>query len=78
MLFSSITGIYGTCNDTDISCNVYSYYPYHTGCIINTVNTSRASYLMKECSIEIAQTGETNIRFSVYLQENGNITLDIC
>ena len=77
MLFSSITGIYGICSDTDISCYVYYYYYDHTYCRINTVNTSRASYLIKECSIELAQTGETYIRFSVYLQENGNITLDI-
>ena len=74
MLFSSITGIHGTCNDTDISCNVYSSY---TVCTINTVNASRASYLIKECSIEVAQTGVTDIRFNVYLQENGTITLDI-
>ena len=74
MLISSITGIYGTCNDTDISCTVYYYY---TDCVINTVNTSRASYLIKECSIEIAQTGETYIRFHVHLQKNGIITLDI-
>ena len=70
MLFSSITGIYGTCGDTDISCS-------SSGCSINTVNASRASYLIKECSIELAQTGETYIWFDVYLQENGNITLDI-
>ena len=44
---------------------------------IQLVNTSRASYLIKECSIEQAQTGETYIRFDVYLQENGTITLDI-
>ena len=74
MLFSSITGIYGTCNDTDISCYVY---PSYTTCTINTVNTSRAGFLIKECSIELAQTGETYIRFNVYLQENGTITLDI-
>ena len=74
MLFSSITGIYGTCNDTDISYTVYSGY---TNCTINAVNTSRASYLIKECSIELAQTGETYIHFDVYLQENGTITLDI-
>ena len=74
MLFSSITGIYGTCNDTDISCNVYSDI---TICTINTVNASRASYLIKECSIEIAQTGVTYIHLNVYLQENGTITLDI-
>ena len=74
MLFSSITGIYGICNDTDISCSVYSDY---TECSIDTVNASRASYLIKECSIELAQTGVTNIWFDVYLQENGNITLDI-
>ena len=75
MLFCSITGIYGTCNDTDISCYVYSYY---IRCTINTVsNASRASYLMKECSIEQVQTGETYIWFEVFLQENGNITLDI-
>ena len=73
MLFSSITGIYGTCSGTDISCT----YSYYTDCTINTVNTSRASYLIKECSIELAQTGETDIRFNVHLQENGNITLDI-
>ena len=74
MLFSSITGIYGTCNDTDIYCTVYSDYTF---CSINTVNASRASYLIKECSIELAQTGETNIQFDVDLQENGTITLDI-
>ena len=74
MLFSSITGIYGTCNDTDISCTVSFSSTY---CIFNTVNASRASFLIKECSIEQAQTGETYIWFSVYLQENGNITLDI-
>ena len=74
MLFSSITGIYGTCNDTDISCTVY---PSYTSCTINTANASRASYLIKECSIEIAQTGVSVIQFNVYLQENGNITLDI-
>ena len=75
MLFSSITGIYGICNYTDTSCNVY---PYYTVCIFDTVNASRASFLMKECSIEIAQTnGITDTRFRVYLQENGTITLDI-
>ena len=74
MLFSSITGIYGTCNDTDISCTVY---PYYTDCTINTVNTSRASYLIKECSIEVAQTGITYIHFHLHLQKNGNIPLDI-
>ena len=74
MLFCSITGIYGTCNDTDISCDVFTYL---TDCTINTVNTSRASYLIKECSIEQAQTGVTYIRFNVDLQENGTITLDI-
>ena len=74
MLFSSITGIYGTCTDTDISCTVGSYYTY---CTFDTANASRASYLIKECSIEVAQTGVTAIFFSVYLQENGTITLDI-
>ena len=74
MLFSSITGIYGICSDTDITC--YVFYDY-TRCIFDTVNASRASFLMKECSIEIAQTGITDTRFIVFLQENGTITLDI-
>ena len=74
MLFSSITGIYGTCNDTDISCTMYFYY---TSCTFDTVNASRSSYLIKECSIEIAQTGVTDIQFYVDLQENGTVTLDI-
>ena len=78
MLFSSITGIYGTCTDTDISCIMHSYYGYdYTHCMINAVNTSRASFLINECSIEQAQTGATHIRFNVYLQENGTFTLDI-
>ena len=75
MLFSSIPGIYGTCSDTDITCTVYSDY---TICSINAANASRASFLIKECSIELAQTGETYIRFNVYLQENGGtVTLNI-
>ena len=74
MLFSCITGIYGACNDTDISCDMYSEF---TRCSINTANASRPGYLIKECSIELAQTGVTDIRFSVYLQQNGAMTLDI-
>ena len=74
MLFSSITGIYGTCNDTDISCTVSSY---SSSCTINTTSASRASYLIKECSIELVRTGEPYIRFYLYLQENGTVTLDI-
>ena len=74
MLFSSITGIYGTCGGTDIDCAAISLY---TDCTTHAATASRASYLIKECSIAIAQTGQTNIRFTVHLQVNGTITLDI-
>ena len=41
------------------------------------ISVSRASYLIKECSIELVQTGTMEISFSVDLQENETVTLDI-
>ena len=41
------------------------------------ISVSRASYLIKECSIELVQTGTMEISFSVNLQENETVTLDI-
>ena len=74
MLFSPIPGVFWIRSDTDVTCTMT---PYYTRCTINAANASRASYLIKECSIELVQTGTTEITFSVNLQENETVTLDI-
>ena len=70
-----ITGVSGTCSESEFSCSIGSII---SSCTIRAKNATRTSYLINQCSLELVQIGVTNARFSVYLQENGGtITLDI-
>ena len=73
-LFSLIPEVYGICSESDITCTTGSGY---TRCTINALNASRASYLIKQCTIELVQNGMTEPTFIVNLQENGTIILEI-
>ena len=75
VLCSCITGVSGTCSESELSCSIGSI---SSSCTIRAENATRTSYLINQCSLELVQIGITNARFTVYLQENGGtITLDI-
>ena len=75
LLCSCITGVSGTCSESELSCSIGSII---SSCTIRAENATRTSYLINQCSLELVQIGVTNARFSVYLQENGGtVTLDI-
>ena len=75
VLCSFLPGISGICSETEFTCAIYSE---SSSCTINAGNATRASYLINQCTLELAQMGIFDTTFDVNLQENlGTITLDI-
>ena len=62
------------CNEPEISCTL----TYLCTCTIYAANATKASDLVKQCTLSSVQLGITRFRFEVHIKEgNGTITLDI-